>query len=71
MGSWAAKRTPAIDAIIRREEEGGAISCESTDDQFLPGAKIGKGKIGWSVAKEGSDQEAALREIYEAARGTP
>jgi hypothetical protein len=65
MWRWAAKRTPAIDAIIQRLEGEGAVLVESTDDQFLLGAKMGKRKIGWSVAKEGSDQEAALREIFE------
>lgn len=64
---WAARRTPAIDKIIGRLVGEGAVLASSTDDQFLSGAKVGKGKIGSSVARAGSDQEAALRQIYEAA----
>jgi hypothetical protein len=67
---WAAKRTPAIDAIIDRLcARDGAVVLESTDGQFLSGAKMGKGKIGSSMARSDSDQEAALKEIFEAAGG--
>lgn len=65
---WCAKRTPAIDNIIARLVAEGAVLVESTDEQFLSGAKLGKGKIGSSMAKAGSDKEAALQEIFETAK---
>jgi hypothetical protein len=66
---WAARRTPAIDRIIARLVlEDGAVVVESTDERFLSGAKLGKGKIGSSLAKPGSELEADLQEIYRAAR---
>ena len=66
---WAAKRTPAIDAKIARMVAGGAVLAETTSDLLLTGAKLGKGKIGSSLAKPGSDKENLLRELYEAGGG--
>jgi len=65
---WAAKRTPAIDGIISRAiARGESVLAETTSDLLLSGAKMGKGKIGASVAKPGSDKEELLRELFEKA----
>lgn len=66
---WAAKRTPAIDAKIARMVAAGAVLAETTSDLLLTGAKLGKGKIGSSLAMRGSDKENLLRELYEAGGG--
>lgn len=60
---WAAKRTPAIDAIINKISVGGGVLFESTDERFLTGTKMRKGEIGCSLTEEGSELEAELAQV--------
>jgi hypothetical protein len=67
--AWAQRPSKAGQAFIDRSVERGAILVQTTDERFTRGARIGKGKIGMSVPREGSEVEAELKEIWNKARG--